>query len=224
MVLRPDGKKMVARFQLFREIQHGRLVPVVVFADRLSVEVNRRLVVARDREPSLVGRVPEAKRFAEEANIFFGSFGAGPNPILSCRGAASETSRVGRRVVRPAALTRMSTLPNFSIAASETAWMDFSSETSTVIASERRPRASISFAASWASLALLPVGTTSAPASANPSAIALPMPEVAPITTAVRFVSSRPKNAMIAKNVIDRRQTHQPLGIGPKLVSGQVRA
>src|SRR6185437_6580089 len=55
---------------------------------------------------------------------------------------------------------------------------------------DSRPRDSTSLTAVLTMSFRRPVGTTVAPASASPSAIALPMPEVAPITTATRFVRS----------------------------------
>src|ERR1700741_3785204 len=55
---------------------------------------------------------------------------------------------------------------------------------------DARPRDSTSLTAVLTMSFRRPVGTTAAPASASPSAIALPMPEVAPITTATRFVRS----------------------------------
>src|SRR3954469_15650176 len=69
---------------------------------------------------------------------------------------------------------------------SRAAVSELRSSTSVVIRTVRRPRASISadtWSTSWARLA---VATTSAPASASPSASTLPIPLVPPTTTATR--------------------------------------
>src|SRR5215813_699907 len=96
----------------------------------------------------------------------------------------SGTSRVGVRLVRPAQLTRISTLPNSLHAASSNCLMVDSSVTSHGVSSERRPRARISFAAAFTRSARRPVATTSAPACARPFAISSPMPLVPPMTSA----------------------------------------
>src|SRR5262249_54769817 len=95
------------------------------------------------------------------------------------------TSSVGVRLVFPAQFTSISTLPNDAITASRNFAMLEESVTSQVIASEPRFRRRTSSAASVTSFSRLPVGTTLAPASANPFTSANPMPEVPPITTAV---------------------------------------
>ena len=62
--------------------------------------------------------------------------------------------------------------------------------------SVRRPRRSISDATSSTSARRRAVATTSAPASARPSAIARPMPLVPPDTTATSPASDRRENAV----------------------------
>src|ERR1039458_4551449 len=63
-----------------------------------------------------------------------------------------------------------------------------------------------------------PVGTTSAPCSASPSAMARPSPDVPPITTATRFVRSKTLAILV-------RAFHRATGvrIGPAIVRNQGR-
>src|SRR5215469_13856367 len=79
----------------------------------------------------------------------------------------------------------MSTFPN----STSTRWHSPSKlarlPTSQSIAKVLRPNFSISSATSSTNCRRRPLGTTSAPATANPLASVRPMPEVAPITTAV---------------------------------------
>ena len=103
----------------------------------------------------------------------------------------SEKSSVDARFVRPAELTRMSTFPSAFTLESRSFSSEPRSDTSEVMRKERRPRASISRAAASTCSCRREVATTSAPASANPWAMARPMPEVPPITTATFPVKSK---------------------------------
>jgi len=82
-------------------------------------------------------------------------------------------------------------LPNASTVASCRACRDARLSTSLVIRRERRPSASISVAVCSTSLSLRALGTTSAPASARPRAMAWPSPVVPPMTTATLPVRSK---------------------------------
>src|SRR5262245_25658258 len=104
--------------------------------------------------------------------------------------SASLISTDGTRLVTPAATTTMSTWPKAARHASRSAAIDSTRATSTGCRSVRRPSRSMTAATSSTTSARRPVATTSAPASANPSAIARPMPDVPPTTTAVRPVRS----------------------------------
>ena len=104
--------------------------------------------------------------------------------------SASLISTAGRFSVIPAALTRMSTLPNAARMASCKAWRDARSPTSLAARNERRSRASISAAAFSTSGNRREEGTTSAPASASPRAMAWPRPVTPPMTTATLPVKS----------------------------------
>src|SRR5262249_6722161 len=97
----------------------------------------------------------------------------------------------------PAAATTISTWPNAETQASRSCWSDPRLPTSDGCRSVRRPRASIAFAASSPAPSRRPVATTSAPASANPSASARPIPVVPPTTTATR--PDRSKGGLIGK-------------------------
>src|SRR5262245_36979620 len=98
---------------------------------------------------------------------------------------------VGARFVRPAEFTRISTLPKDSIVSERRCCNESRSETSEQTRNDRTPRFSISEAAFSTSSLRRELGMTSAPASAKPYAIALPMPEVPPITTATLPLKSR---------------------------------
>src|SRR5262249_21579172 len=99
-------------------------------------------------------------------------------------------STLGTRFVTPAAATTMSTVPNAFRQASRSARSDAPSLTSVGPRRARRPFVSIADATSSTTPFRRPVGTTSAPASARPSASARPMPVVPPTTTAVRPLKS----------------------------------
>ena len=103
--------------------------------------------------------------------------------------SASSRSSVGTRLVRPAQLTMMSTLPNAATVAASRAF-------------ERGAVGDVGWDAQRAAAQLLrcrppprrparrgaAVATTSAPACARPCASARPMPDVPPMTTAARPV------------------------------------
>src|SRR5882757_1296809 len=97
----------------------------------------------------------------------------------------SGNSSVGMRFVRPAQFTKISTLPNSASTAASNFSMLASYVTSQVCTSDRLPSAFTSAGAWRTSSARRPVGTTLAPASANPLFSASPIPLVPPITTAV---------------------------------------
>ena len=108
--------------------------------------------------------------------------------------SASSTSSVGPFCVIPAAFTRMSTLPNWASTASCSACTCARSATSLTTRSVRRPSPSISAATASTAEDRRELATTSAPASANPSAIAWPSPVVPPVTTAtLPLKSNRPR-------------------------------
>src|ERR1700680_1406033 len=98
--------------------------------------------------------------------------------------SASGKSNVGARWLNPAALTRISTFPSVWTEACSTLANDPRSATSQLTRSDRRPRDSISSAIRFTSSRRRELGTTSAPASANPRARVRPIPELPPITTA----------------------------------------
>ena len=105
--------------------------------------------------------------------------------------SSSETSRLGVRLVRPAAFSRMSTLPKACRTASRSFSRDTRSVTSEGTRRLRRPLASTALAVSSTTSARREVATTSAPASARPMAMARPRPEVPPRTTATLPARSR---------------------------------
>ena len=117
-----------------------------------------------------------------------------PVKLVSIREAQSFSgkSRVGARWLYPAELTRMSTFPNVLTIDSSKRSREARSVTSEVIDNDRRPKASISPAAILTCSCRRAVGTTSAPAWASPSAIARPIPEVPPTTTATLPLRSKP--------------------------------
>jgi len=112
------------------------------------------------------------------------SFNEGSTFVLApgTRGRLREVSSVGARFVRPAELTRMLTLPKAPSVSPSTRSRDARSDTSDVRRSDRLPSSSISRATVSTCSARREVGTTSAPASANPWAMARPIPEVPPTT------------------------------------------
>src|SRR5580704_3529793 len=97
---------------------------------------------------------------------------------------SSDTVSVGSRLILPAQLIRISTLPNSFTVPSSSACSVARSATSDVRRNALRPVASIAFAASSTCSGRRELATTSAPASASPIAIANPIPEVPPTTTA----------------------------------------
>ena len=85
----------------------------------------------------------------------------------------------------PAEFTKISTRPKDSRVLACNASIDDRSSTSTVSASDRRPAALMSAVVCSTSDVRREAAITSAPAFASPSAIARPMPDVPPSTTAV---------------------------------------
>src|SRR5688572_3053518 len=98
---------------------------------------------------------------------------------------------VGCLNVTPAALTSTSIRPNFSRVASLNASMDARSRTSETRQRVLSPVASISLHNAASSFSRRPDGTTIAPCSASPVAIARPSPEVLPMLTMTRSRISR---------------------------------
>ena len=98
--------------------------------------------------------------------------------------SSSLTSRLGVRLVRPAQLMRMSTLPKDLITSSCSFWMEARSLTSQVARTVLRPAASMALAVASTSASRRALATTSAPESHRPSTRARPMPVVPPMTTA----------------------------------------
>jgi hypothetical protein len=84
----------------------------------------------------------------------------------------------------PAELTSTSTWPNVSKAVSRRFTSDSRSRTFAVTSAVSTPISAISAVVSATFDSLVLVAITSAPSSANPSAIALPIPLVPPMTTA----------------------------------------
>jgi hypothetical protein len=102
---------------------------------------------------------------------------------------------VGPRFIRPAEFARISTLPSVPSTVERRCSSEVRSLTSTAKERLRQPTASIAagIVFTWASRR--PVATTSAPACANPMAMARPMPDVPPTTTAVLPFRSKPRYA-----------------------------
>src|SRR5579863_5656494 len=113
----------------------------------------------------------------------------------------------------------MSTLPNSLITASCSFSRELRSSTSLVTRSERLPSASISFAAFSTCSARRELATTSAPASASPSAIALPMPVVPPVTTATLPLKSKRSAVICFLYQIDCALPVLPLSRPPKSIT-----
>ena len=88
--------------------------------------------------------------------------------------------------VMPALLTRISTLPKRSSTAFAPALIESSLATSSGIAAACPPKPSISATASASFVSLRAANTTVAPARANSSAHARPIPCEAPVTSAIR--------------------------------------
>ncbi len=103
---------------------------------------------------------------------------------------SSGKSTVGARLILPAQLIRMSTLPHAFTVSSSRCCNVARSPTSEVSRSALRPLDSICAAASSTCSCRRELATTSAPASANPTAMASPIPDVPPTTTAVFPVKS----------------------------------
>ena len=96
----------------------------------------------------------------------------------------SLVSRAARGMAPPALLTRMSSRPNSWTARATSASQAAASVTSVGTTSARRPTAATAAATSRRSDSVRAASTTSAPASARPTAIPRPMPSPAPVTMA----------------------------------------
>src|ERR1700730_416878 len=97
---------------------------------------------------------------------------------------SSEQSRVGTRLVMPAELTRMSMRPKEEKTASWRLCKEARSRTSDGMRRVLAPRFSRQSAMDSTASFDREEATTFAPADARPRAMALPMPEVPPTTTA----------------------------------------
>ena len=106
------------------------------------------------------------------------------------RGLACEA---GTAVPIPALLTRMSTRPSSATVSSATRMQSAGSETSAVIATQRRPSASTSALVCSSRSVRRAQMAMSAPTSASPTANAAPSPEEAPVMTAT-LPSSRKRS------------------------------
>jgi hypothetical protein len=109
-------------------------------------------------------------------------------PKTLTRNSASRSSgEVSSRSLTwaiPALLMKTSTLPSSLATRSTSPKTASRSETSAAIATDRRPRALTSSATFSAPSALTSLMATSAPSAASRSAMALPIPLAAPVTTA----------------------------------------
>src|SRR5437899_6353400 len=102
---------------------------------------------------------------------------------------ASAVSAIG--LCTPALLNAASSLPKVDTVCTTMAATWLSSLTSQRIASALCPTATISLAAACTDSSLLSASTTEAPASANAFAVARPMPEPAPVTSATLFSNDK---------------------------------
>lgn len=108
------------------------------------------------------------------------------------RQSSVRASATGPIDIMPALLTKMSSPPNASavLLASSRTW--FSCVTSVCTARAEPPREVIMLATAVILSSLLPASTTRVPAPARATAVASPMPEEAPVTTATRPASQPP--------------------------------
>ncbi len=130
--------------------------------------------------------------------------------IISRQSSSGNVS-VGARLILPALLTRMSTLPKRETVSASSFSRDPRSCMSQVRRRVARPRASISAAVSSTCSWRRAEATTSAPASASPRLMARPMPEVPPTTTAILpssckdlSISSPPHAPALAPAMVSR--------------------
>src|SRR5574337_468000 len=104
----------------------------------------------------------------------------------------SQSSSFIRRIspsrVMPALFTRMSIRPNFPTTSSIMAETSAEAATFALIASDFLPFASMSAAVFWAASRFTSQMAVSAPSAASASAISLPMPCAAPVTSAILLV------------------------------------
>lgn len=98
----------------------------------------------------------------------------------------SPSSLIGGRRLIPALLTRMSGSPNTPAACSAAARTPSRVLRSALTHAARQPSAVNSSTVAASSASLRATITTLAPARASAPAMALPMPELPPVTTAVR--------------------------------------
>ncbi|MPM65572.1 hypothetical protein SDC9_112469 [bioreactor metagenome] len=98
--------------------------------------------------------------------------------------SSSETSFNGDMLKEPALLNNMSTVPYASIVLSTSIFASSTLEVSTITYIASKPSPLIWSTTSLALFSFLPVTTTFAPSRANNTAVALPIPEVDPVTMA----------------------------------------
>src|SRR6185369_16900081 len=120
---------------------------------------------------------------------------------------ASETwSTLGYSGDMPALLTRMSTVPNSSYAASVSASHWSQSPTLAATGNARRPNRSLTSPASFSQLSSLRLAMiTSAPCSANASTISRPSPRLPPVTSATlpdRSTSATSESSLDEKHCV----------------------
>ena len=99
---------------------------------------------------------------------------------------SSPSSLIGGRRLTPALLTRMSGSPNASTACSAAARTPARVLRSALVQAARQPSAVSSSTVAVSSASLRATITTLAPARARAVAMAWPMPELPPVTTATR--------------------------------------
>src|SRR3984957_2642067 len=117
---------------------------------------------------------------------------------ITCWNCSGVSLVAGTAVPTPALLTRMSTRPNDSIAASTKAWQSAGLATSVATTTDLRPAAATSSAVAASLPARRAPSAMSAPASARPAAKATPRPDEAPVTTA-----TLPSSLNLSSNDID---------------------
>src|SRR5688500_10972883 len=163
---------------------------------RLTNEFSEAMLMMRPRPLSASGAMKTWQ--ARSVAVAFTS--------KTCCHSGIVSSLVGLRRIAPAELTSTSRWPNASSTAVRSATIDSWSRTSTGRSSDRRPRSRTRWQLLRTCSSRRPVGTTSAPASARAHAIAWPMPEVPPMTTATRPSRFKPANISEANGRLSVRQ------------------
>ena len=126
--------------------------------------------------------------------------------MLSTRSQSSSfIRRMSPSRVMPALFTRMSILPNFSTTWSIMAVTSADAATLALRASDFLPLASMSAAVFCAASRFTSQMATSAPSVASASAISLPMPCAAPVTSAILPLDSFDRSLDNSNRVMDRR-------------------